>query len=97
MIIITQPTVTDAQIDHIVARIEEFGLRAQVMRGEVSRRHRRDRSGRIDPGKTARRHSRSRVGRAGDETLQARRARERFLPPPVSIGGVKSAADSGSF
>ena len=35
MIIITQPTVTDAQIDHIVARIEEFGLRSQVMRGET--------------------------------------------------------------
>ncbi len=34
MIIITQPTVTDAQIDHIVARIEEFGLRSQVMRGD---------------------------------------------------------------
>ena len=34
MIIITQPAVTDAQIDHIVARIEEFGLRSQVMRGE---------------------------------------------------------------
>jgi 3-deoxy-7-phosphoheptulonate synthase len=35
MIIITQPAVTDAQIDHIVERIEEFGLRAQVMRGEM--------------------------------------------------------------
>ncbi|HXA10012.1 MAG TPA: 3-deoxy-7-phosphoheptulonate synthase [Chthoniobacterales bacterium] len=35
MIIITQPTVTDAQIDHIVARIEEFGLRPQVIRGET--------------------------------------------------------------
>ncbi len=34
MIIITQPAVTDAQIDHIVARIEEFGLRSQVMRGD---------------------------------------------------------------
>ena len=34
MIIITQPSVTEAQIDHIVARIEEFGLRSQVMRGE---------------------------------------------------------------
>jgi 3-deoxy-7-phosphoheptulonate synthase len=34
MIIITQPAVTDAQIDHIVTRIEEFGLRSQVMRGE---------------------------------------------------------------
>jgi 3-deoxy-7-phosphoheptulonate synthase len=35
MIIITQPAVTDAQIDHIVARIEEFGLQPQVMRGET--------------------------------------------------------------
>jgi 3-deoxy-7-phosphoheptulonate synthase len=34
MIIITQPTVTDAQIDHIVARIEEFGLRSHIMRGD---------------------------------------------------------------
>ena len=34
MIIITQPAVTDAQIDHIVARIEEFGLQPQVMRGQ---------------------------------------------------------------
>ena len=34
MIIITQPAVTDAQIDHIVARIAEYGLRSQVMRGE---------------------------------------------------------------
>jgi 3-deoxy-7-phosphoheptulonate synthase len=34
MIIITQPSVTEAQIDHIVARIEEFGLRSQVMRGD---------------------------------------------------------------
>ncbi|MEO5754988.1 MAG: 3-deoxy-7-phosphoheptulonate synthase [Chthoniobacterales bacterium] len=34
MIIITQPSVTDAQIDHILARIEEFGFRSQVMRGE---------------------------------------------------------------
>ena len=33
MILITQPAVTDAQIDHIVARIEEFGLRPEVMRG----------------------------------------------------------------
>jgi 3-deoxy-7-phosphoheptulonate synthase len=35
MIIITHPAVTDAQIDHIVARIEEFGLQSQVMRGET--------------------------------------------------------------
>ncbi|MEO7167628.1 MAG: 3-deoxy-7-phosphoheptulonate synthase [Spartobacteria bacterium] len=34
MIIITQPAVTDEQIEHIVARIEEFGLRSQVMRGD---------------------------------------------------------------
>ncbi|MBA3543164.1 MAG: 3-deoxy-7-phosphoheptulonate synthase [Chthoniobacterales bacterium] len=34
MIIITQPSVTDAQIDHIVERIEEFGLQPQVMRGQ---------------------------------------------------------------
>ena len=34
MIIITQPSVTEAQIDHIVARIEEYGLHSQVMRGE---------------------------------------------------------------
>ena len=34
MIIITQPSVTEAQIDHIVARIEEYGFRSQVMRGE---------------------------------------------------------------
>ncbi len=33
MILITQPAATDAQIDHIVARIEELGLRPQVMRG----------------------------------------------------------------
>ena len=34
MIIITQTTVTEAQIDHIVARIKEFGFRSQVMRGD---------------------------------------------------------------
>jgi len=34
MILITQATVTDAQIDHIVARIEGFGLRSQIMRGD---------------------------------------------------------------
>src|SRR5712691_2728278 len=35
MIIITQPAVTEAQIDHIVARVEEFGLKAQVIRGAM--------------------------------------------------------------
>jgi 3-deoxy-7-phosphoheptulonate synthase len=34
MIIITQPAVTEAQIDHIVARIEELGFRSHIMRGE---------------------------------------------------------------
>jgi len=33
MIIITHPAVTEAQIDHIVARVEEYGLQAHVMRG----------------------------------------------------------------
>ncbi|MGH7938930.1 MAG: 3-deoxy-7-phosphoheptulonate synthase, partial [Bryobacteraceae bacterium] len=35
MIIITQPDVSDAQVDHIVARVEDFGFQAQVMRGAV--------------------------------------------------------------
>ncbi len=35
MIIITQPAVTDAQIDHIIERIEEFGLKAEVLRGTM--------------------------------------------------------------
>ena len=34
MIIITHPSVTEAQVDEIVARIEGFGLRSQVMRGD---------------------------------------------------------------
>ncbi|MEY2525501.1 MAG: 3-deoxy-7-phosphoheptulonate synthase [Verrucomicrobiota bacterium] len=33
MIIITQPHATEAQIDHIIARIREFGLDAQIIRG----------------------------------------------------------------
>ncbi|MBA3830633.1 MAG: 3-deoxy-7-phosphoheptulonate synthase [Chthoniobacterales bacterium] len=33
MLIITQPAVTGAQIDHIVGRVEEFGLKAEVLRG----------------------------------------------------------------
>ena len=33
MIIITQPAITDAQIDHIVGWVEYFGLEAHVMRG----------------------------------------------------------------
>ncbi|HEY2802116.1 MAG TPA: 3-deoxy-7-phosphoheptulonate synthase [Chthoniobacterales bacterium] len=35
MIIITQPDVTKAQVDHIVARVEQFGFQAQVMRGAL--------------------------------------------------------------
>ncbi|HEV2095133.1 MAG TPA: 3-deoxy-7-phosphoheptulonate synthase, partial [Chthoniobacterales bacterium] len=33
MIIITQPSATEAQIDSIVARVHEFGLDAQISRG----------------------------------------------------------------
>ncbi len=33
MIIVTHPAVTDAQINHIVGRVEEFGLKAEVLRG----------------------------------------------------------------
>lgn len=33
MIIITQPAVTEAQIDHIVERVAEFGLKTEVLRG----------------------------------------------------------------
>ncbi len=33
MIIVTQAAVTEAQIEHIVGRVEEFGLKAEVMRG----------------------------------------------------------------
>ena len=35
MIIITRPTATDEQIEQIVARIEEYGLEAQVSRSET--------------------------------------------------------------
>jgi 3-deoxy-7-phosphoheptulonate synthase len=33
MIIITQPHANEAQIDHIIARVREFGLDAQIVRG----------------------------------------------------------------
>ena len=33
MIIITQPTATEEEIEQIVARVQEFGLEAQVNRG----------------------------------------------------------------
>jgi 3-deoxy-7-phosphoheptulonate synthase len=33
MIIITQPHATEAQIEHIIARVREFGLDAQIIRG----------------------------------------------------------------
>ena len=34
MIIITRPDVTEAEIDHIRERVESFGLRTHVSRGE---------------------------------------------------------------
>src|ERR1043166_2935431 len=33
MIIITQPNATEEQIEHVVARVREFGLDAQISRG----------------------------------------------------------------
>ena len=35
MIIVTRPDATEEQIDHIVARIRSWGLKAEVSRGEM--------------------------------------------------------------
>src|SRR5262249_1231381 len=89
MIIITQPTVTDAQIDHIVARIKEFGLHSQVMRGET-----RVVIGVIGPdgwvpekplGAIPGVESVARVRKPYNLVAQENGS----LPPPVSIGDVK--------
>lgn len=88
MIIITQPTVTDAQIDHIVARIEEFGLRSQVMRGES-----RIVIGVIGPDEVIREKPIGAI--PGVEAIVPVMkpyklvARNGTLPAPVSIGGVQ--------
>ncbi len=89
MIIITQPTVTDAQIDHIVARIEEFGLRSQVMRGET-----RVVIGVIGPDELIREKPLAAI--PGVESVvpvmkpyKLVAQENGSLPPPVSIGDVK--------
>ena len=89
MIIITQPTVTDAQIDHIVARIEEFGLRSQVMRGET-----RIVIGVIGPDELVREKPLGAI--PGVESVvpvmkpyKLVAQENGSLPPPVSIGDVK--------
>jgi len=89
MIIITQPTVTDAQIDHIVARIEEFGLRSQVMRGET-----RVVIGVIGPDELVREKPLGAI--PGVEFVvpvmkpyKLVAQENGSLPPPVSIGDVK--------
>ncbi len=89
MIIITQPTVTDAQIDHIVARIEEFGLRPEVMRGET-----RVVIGVIGPEELIRGKPLAAI--PGVESVVPVMKPYKLvvqengsLPPPVSIGGVK--------
>jgi 3-deoxy-7-phosphoheptulonate synthase len=89
MIIITQPTVTDTQIDHIVARIEEYGLRSQVMRGET-----RVVIGVIGPDELVREKPLGAI--PGVESVvpvmkpyKLVAQENGSLPPPVSIGDVK--------
>ena len=89
MIIITQPTVNDAQIDNIVARIEEFGLRSQVMRGET-----RVVIGVIGPDELVREKPLGAI--PGVESVvpvmkpyKLVAQENGSLPPPVSIGDVK--------
>ncbi len=88
MIIITQPAVTDAQIDHIVARVEEFGLEAQVMRGAL-----RVVIGVIGPEDVIREKPIAAI--PGVESVFAvikpykLVAQNGAAPPPVAIGGVK--------
>ena len=89
MIIITQPRVTEAQIDHIVARIEQFGLRSQVMRGES-----RVLIGVIGPDEVVRDKPLGAI--PGVESVvpvmkpyKLVAQENGSLPPPVSIGDVK--------
>jgi 3-deoxy-7-phosphoheptulonate synthase len=89
MIIITQPSVTEAQIDHIVARIEQFGLRSQVMRGQS-----RVLIGVIGPDEVVRDKPLGAI--PGVESVvpvmkpyKLVAQENGSLPPPVSIGDVK--------
>ena len=89
MIIITQPSVTEAQIDHIVARIEEYGLRSEVMRGQA-----RVVIGVIGPDEVVREKPLGAI--PGVESVvpvmkpyKLVAQENGSLPPPVSIGDVK--------
>ncbi len=89
MIIITQPSVTEAQIDHIVERIEEFGLRSQIMRGDS-----RVVIGVIGPDEVIRQKPLGAI--PGVESVVPVMKEYKLvaqqngaLPPAVSIGGVK--------
>jgi 3-deoxy-7-phosphoheptulonate synthase len=89
MIIITQPSVTEAQIDHIVARIEEYGLRSEVMRGQA-----RVVIGVIGPDEVVREKPLGAI--PGVESVVPVMKPYKLvvqengsLPPPVSIGDVK--------
>jgi 3-deoxy-7-phosphoheptulonate synthase len=88
MILITQATVTDAQIDHILARIEAFGLRSQIMRGDS-----RVVIGVLGPEDLIREKLAAIPGvEAVVPVMKPYKlvAQENgSLPPPVSIGGVK--------
>ncbi len=87
MIIITQPAVTDAQIEHIVGRVEEFGLKAHVMRGAQ-----RVVIGVIGPEDVIREKPLAAI--PGVESVHAvikpyrLVARNGAAPPPVTIGDV---------
>lgn len=89
MILITQAAVTDAQIDHIVARIEAFGLRSQVMRGDA-----RVVIGVLGPEELIREKPLAAI--PGVESVvpvmkpyKLVAQENGSLPPPVSIGDVK--------
>ncbi|MEO6970440.1 MAG: 3-deoxy-7-phosphoheptulonate synthase [Chthoniobacterales bacterium] len=89
MILITQAAVTDAQIDHIVARIEAFGLRSQVMRGDT-----RVVIGVLGPEELIREKPLAAI--PGVESVvpvmkpyKLVAQENGSLPPPVSIGDVK--------
>jgi 3-deoxy-7-phosphoheptulonate synthase len=89
MIIITQPAVTEAQIDHIVARVEEFGLQAQVIRGAM-----RVVIGVIGPEDVIREKPLAAI--AGVESVFAVMKPYKLVaqengatPPPIAVGHVK--------
>ena len=43
MIIVTKPEATEEQVQHIIERIEEWGFKTDVSRGEQAHGHRRHR------------------------------------------------------